>query len=103
MDSTYSIVKARLFEPLKGRTIAKIASGYTFFVALERNLEQLEEWDTERVVQWLREIGFEAYIKIARVEKLDGKRLKNIEKKYMHNVLGITTQNMQQKFIMSIE
>lgn len=81
----------------------KIFNGYNYYIALERNIEQLEEWDTERVVQWLREIGFEAYAKIARFEKLDGKKLKNIEKKYMHNVLGITKQNMQQKFIMSIE
>ena len=102
MDINSNIIRARLFQPLKGKAIVKITNGYNFYIALERNLEDLEEWDTDRVVQWLRDIGFDAYVKIARVEKLDGKKLKNIQKKYMHNVLGITTQNMQQKFLMSI-
>lgn len=42
------------------------------------------------------------FIKIAKVEKLDGKMLTNIERKYMINVLGITKQNSQQKFLTSI-
>lgn len=44
----------------------KIVNGYNYFVALERNIEELEDWDTDRVVKWLRDIGFEEYIKIAK-------------------------------------
>lgn len=36
----------------------KIVNGYNYFVALERNIEELEDWDTDRVVKWLRDIGF---------------------------------------------
>lgn len=38
-----------------------------------------------------------------RVEKVDGKKLTTMEKKYMENVLGITGVNMQQKMLLSIE
>jgi hypothetical protein len=51
----------------------------------------------------MRNIGFGDYIKIARAEKIDGKKLKNIERRYMENVLGINKLNMQQKFILCIE
>ena len=61
-----------------GKSIVKIVNGYNYFVALERNIEELEDWDTDRVVKWLRDIGFEEYIKIAKFQKLDGKKLKNI-------------------------
>jgi hypothetical protein len=63
----------------------------------------MEEWNTERVAEWLREIGFGAFVRIARAEKVDGIKLKTMEKKYMENVLGITKLNMQQKLILCIE
>jgi hypothetical protein len=55
------------------------------------------------VAQWLKEVGFEAYAKIARVAKLDGKKLKSIGTKYMNDVLGMTKENLQQKLLMCIE
>jgi alpha-tubulin suppressor-like RCC1 family protein len=55
------------------------------------------------VVEWLRHIGFESYVKIAKVEKLNGMKLKNIDKKYMNDALGITTQNMQHKLLMCVD
>lgn len=38
-----------------------------------------------------------------KVEKIDGKRLVNIEKKFMEDRLGITNTNLQQKILLSIE
>lgn len=58
MDLNSHIVRARIFEPLRNKAIVKITNGYNYYIALERNLEELEEWDTERVVQWLKDIGF---------------------------------------------
>jgi hypothetical protein len=57
----------------------------------------------EEVAIWLKGIGFADYVKIAVSEKLDGLKLKAIERKFMENVLGITKLNMQQKLILCIE
>ena len=54
-------------------------------------------------MNWLRVIGLKDYVRIAKAEKLDGKKLMNIEKTYMINVLGITKPNMQSKLLTSIE
>lgn len=51
----------------------------------------------------MRDIGFADFIKIARSEKINGKKLKSLEKGYMENVLGMNKLNMQQKFILCIE
>jgi hypothetical protein len=80
-----------------------VFGSYNFFVALERNVEVIEEWTTEEVMVWMKNIGFGDFIKIARTEKIDGRKLKNIERKYMENVLGINKLNMQQKFMLCIE
>lgn len=81
----------------------KIFGSYNFFVALERNVEVIEEWTNEEVLIWMRSIGFADFAKIAKAEKIDGRKLKNIERKYMENVLGINKLNMQQKFMLCIE
>ena len=47
-------VKANVFKPLEGKTIVKVSNGYNFYLALERNLEDLEDWTNERVLMWLR-------------------------------------------------
>lgn len=96
-------ITARPFQPLSSKKIVKVASGYNFFFALERNIEHVEEWNNERLSEWLREIGFGAFVKIARAEKITGKMLKTMERKYMENVLGLTKLNMQQKFMLCIE
>ena len=40
-DQTNLIIVAKHFEPLKGKTIAKIANGYNYFIALERKMEEI--------------------------------------------------------------
>ena len=44
----------------------KISNGYNFFVALERNMESFENWNNEKIINWLRSIGLKDYIKIAK-------------------------------------
>lgn len=63
----------------------------------------MEEWNTDQVAEWLRNIGFGPYVKIARAEKMNGLKLKTMERKYMENVLGITKLNMQQKLMLCLE
>ena len=96
-------LQAKRFNSFIGKTILKVFSGYNFFVGLERNVQNMEEWSVERVAEWLKQIGFGSFVKIAKIEKMDGKMLKNITAKYMYNALGMTKLNMQQKLILSIQ
>lgn len=46
--------------------------------------------------------GFEDFIKIFKAEKVTGKILLEMDKKYMEEVLGIVNQKMQQKLTLKI-
>ena len=81
----------------------KVSSGYNFYVALERNVEFIQDWSVDKVAEWLREIGFGSFVRIARVEKLNGLKLKTMTKKYLENVLGMTKINMQSKLMLCIQ
>jgi hypothetical protein len=37
---------AKQFQPFEGRKIMRVSSGYNFFVAFQRDVEVMEEWDT---------------------------------------------------------
>ena len=32
----------------------KVSSGYNFYVALEKNVEFIEDWTVDKVAEWLR-------------------------------------------------
>lgn len=57
---------AKPFQPLAEKRIVAVFGGYNFFVGLERNVQVLEEWSTEEVLAWMREIGFGDFVRIAR-------------------------------------
>lgn len=40
-DQQYLEIKASIFKPLAGKNIVKVANGYNFYLALERDLENL--------------------------------------------------------------
>jgi hypothetical protein len=96
-------LNGKIYYPLANKHIVRVSSGYNFFLALEKKVEIIEQWTTEQVTVWMKSIGFGDFVKIALAEKIDGEKLKNIERKYMENVLGISKLNMQQKFILCIE
>ena len=85
------------------KSIIKVWSGFYYFIVLSRTEYVLEKWDTPRVLEWLKKEGFDDYINIMRTEKVDGKKLLEMDKKYMTDVLGIMNSNLQQKMIMSIQ
>lgn len=41
------VVKAKIFYHLADKTIIKLASGYNFFVALERKIHDVSKWTVE--------------------------------------------------------
>lgn len=96
-------LSARGFQPLADKQVVKVFGNYNFFVGVERNVQVIDEWSVEQVAVWLRDIGFGDFIKIARAERVDGRRLRAIDRKFMENVLGISKLNMQQKLLLCIE
>lgn len=93
---------ACVYLPLENRRVISIFGGLYHYIALVREESLLENWNNEQVIQWLRREGFDDYVNIMRVEKVDGKKLMKMEKKYMEDRLGITNTNLQQKIMLSI-
>lgn len=81
----------------------KILSGRNHFVAYERVKELSENWTTEDIVKFAQQEGFEDYIKIFKAEKVNGKVLLNMDKKYMEEVLGIENVKLQIKLKLRLE
>jgi hypothetical protein len=79
-------------------------SGFHYYIALCRSEYLLDKWDNARVLEWLRKEDFHDYINIMRVEKVDGKRLLDLDKdrKYLTDVLGVLNASHQQKMLLSI-
>ena len=103
LNEGQTTLTATSFPDLSGKRIVSVYGGLNFNIALLREDDLLENWNNDNVVSWLRREGFDDYVNIMRVEKIDGKKLVNLEKKYMENVLGITNINIQQKILLSIE
>lgn len=80
-----------------GKSIAKILGGKNHFMAWERVTRPSETWSTEDVIKFAQSEGFEDYINVFRIEKVTGKVLLEMDKKYMEEVLGILNHKLQQK------
>lgn len=87
----------------ENKSIVKVWSGFYYYIVLSRSEDVLKKWDTSKVLEWLKKEGFDDFINIMRTEKVDGKKLLEMDKKYMADVLGITNSNVQQKMVMSIQ
>ena len=55
------------------------------------------------MIKFAQKEGFDDYIKIFKTEKVTGKTLLTMDKKYMEEVLGIVNQKVQQKLRLRIE
>jgi len=66
-------------------------------MAWERVTRPSETWNTEEVIKFAQSEGFEDYINVFRIEKVTGKVLLEMDKKYMEEVLGILNHKLQQK------
>lgn len=80
-----------------------MAGGHNFYLAIQKDIKNIELWSTEEVIVWLRDIGFGDFVKIARAEKLDGKKLNEANENYLNNALGMTKLNVRQKFMLCIQ
>jgi hypothetical protein len=80
-----------------GKKIVKIKGGRLHFIAYERVQELSINWSTEDVVKFAQNEGFEDFIKIFKTEKVTGKILLEMDKKYRDEVLGINNVKIQQK------
>lgn len=49
------------------------------------------------MLKWIENEGFDDYLKIFKNEKVTGKKLLEMEKGYMEDVLGITNYKIQQR------
>jgi hypothetical protein len=86
-----------------GKKIVKILGGKNHFVAYEKVKELAESWTTEDVIKFAQKEGFEDFIKIFKAEKVTGKVLLNMDKKYMEEVLGIENIKFQIKLRLRLE
>lgn len=81
----------------------RVKGGRSHFVAYERTEELSSQWSTEEVVKFAQREGFEDFIKIFQSEKVTGKVLLEMDKKYMEEVLGISNVKMQQKLSIRLQ
>jgi hypothetical protein len=71
-------------------------------MAWERTSKPSETWSTEEVIKFAQSEGFEDYINVFKSEKVTGKMLLDMDKKYMEEVLGIINHKLQQKLKLRI-
>lgn len=88
---------------LSNKSVIKVWSGFHYYVALCRSEYVLEKWDNTKVLDWLKKEGFSEFINIMRTEKVTGRKLLDMDQKYMTDVMGVTNANLQQKMLMSIQ
>lgn len=72
-------------------------------MAYERTQEVSSLWGTDEVVRFAQREGFEDFVKIFQQEKVTGKILLEMDKKYMEEVLGISNVKMQQKLSIRLQ
>lgn len=61
----------------------KIIGGRGHFIAYEKTQDLTEHWSTEDVIKFAQKEGLDDFIKIFKVEKVTGKTLLEMDKKYM--------------------
>lgn len=71
------------YPELVGKKIVKIMGGRLHFMAYERTEELSANWTTNDVVKFAQREGLEDYIQIFKAEKVTGKILLEMDKKYM--------------------
>ena len=91
------------FQPLEKKAIVRILAGKGHYVAYERVEPLSVNWKTEDVIKFAQREGFEDYIKIFKAEKVTGRVLLEMDKKYSEEVLGIINQKVYQKLSMRLQ
>ena len=69
----------------------------------ERTQKLSEDWSTEQVLKFAQKEGFDDFFKIFKSQKVTGKVLLNMDKKYMQEVLGILNVKQQIKLRLRLE
>lgn len=77
--------------------------GKSHYMAWERISRPSETWDTEEVITFAQKEGFDDYINVFKSEKVTGKILLEMDKKYMEEVLGIINHKLQQKLKLRLQ
>jgi len=78
------------YEDLKGRPIAKLWCGYNFYFALEQGeVESIDKWNQQEILEWLFEKQLNAYRKIIKYENITGEQLMNADTEFLVNRLGM--------------
>ena len=90
------------YPELVGKKIVKIIGGKLHFMAYERTEELSSNWTTNDVVKFAQREGLDDYIQIFKAEKVTGKILLEMDKKYMEEVLGVMNVKIQQKLTLKI-
>lgn len=103
LNEGQSEISVNLVPYFENRSVIKVWSGFYYYVVLCRSEYVLNKWDTPKVLEWLKKEGFDDYINIMRTEKIDGRKLLEMDRKFMSDRLGILNTNLQQKMLMSIQ
>lgn len=80
----------------------RVLGGRLHFFAFERERELSSNWSTEEVCRFAQKEGLEDYIKIFRAEKVTGRQLLDMDKKYTEEVLGLVNVKLQQKLAIKL-
>ena len=95
--------KVTVFKPLQKKAIFKLLAGKGHYIAYERVEPLSINWKTEDVIKFAQREGFEDYIKIFKAEKVTGRVLLQMDKKYTEEVLGIINQKTQLKLSLRLQ
>jgi len=65
-------------------------------------IESVENWNNEEVLQWAEKINYTDFLKIIKYENVTGKNLVNVERQYLIGTLGINREDLLTKFMTEI-
>ena len=71
-------------------------------MAYERTEQLSSNWTTNDVLKFAQREGLQDYIQIFKAQKVTGKTLLQMDKKYMQEVLGVMNVKIQQKLTLKI-
>ena len=78
------------FEPLKNKMITKLWCGHNSFFALEQGeVESINRWSQNEILQWLLEKRFHSYRNIVKNNKITGELLLKANKQFLSDMLGM--------------
>jgi len=93
-----------MYEALKGKAITKLWCGYNFYFALEQGeVESIDKWNQDQILDWLFLKQFNAYRKIIKYEYVSGEQLLKADSKFLADRLGMQKSEIQKRFLNEIE